>query len=450
MVGRKSGKSPLAAAILAYVLFEDGEPFAEISGVAGDFEQACYVFDHARGMIEQNPKLAERVQIYKGQQRGIRLLADESMYKVMSAEKRGKHGGNTHLLIVDELHVINDREYLDALETGTGSRLQPITLMMTTSDFERPDSICNDEHEYATQVRDGVVKDARYLPCIYEAHRNDDYTSTRTWRKANPTYPVTPTHEYLETKCKLAEERPSFLNTFKRLHLNIRTETATRWLPMDKWNEKCGGSIDLKELEGKPCFAGLDLASKYDLTAFVLLFHVEQRIKLVPYFWVPQSIATTREKANRPMLQDWIKAGLIKATDGDVTDYEVVRADINALGERFAFEIGVDLSYNGGWLPPKLQEDGFTITGIGQGFPSLCEPTLELETLVIDGRLSHGDNEVLRWMASVVGVETDSGGRMRPTKTSERGKIDGIVCAIMALKLAMAAGTIVKPGIAFA
>jgi len=170
----------------------------------------------------------------------------------------------------------------------------------------------------------------------------------------------------------------------------------------------------------------------------------------VPYFWVPQSIATMREKANRPMLQDWIKAGLIKATEGDVTDYEVVRADINALGERFAFEIGVDLSYNGGWLPPKLQEDGFTITGIGQGFPSLCEPTLELETLVIDGRLSHGDNEVLRWMASVVGVETDSGGRMRPTKTSERGKIDGIVCAIMALKLAMAAGPIVKPRIAFA
>jgi len=273
--------------------FADGEPAAQVYCAAADREQARLVFNAAKRMVPAEPELARRARIYMN---AIMVEATGSVLKVVSAGAYSKHGVNAHGIIIDELHARPDRELVDVLTTSTGARRQPVIIYITTADFDRP-SICNEKHDYACKVRDGIIADPAFLPVIYEAARDEDWTSPKVWRRANPNLGVSIGEEYLERECRRARETPTYENTFKRLHLNMRTQQDIRWLQMVKW-DACGRvPIDPASLEKKRCFAGLDLSTTTDVTALTLVFPItddaDQREKLpgamgtvavLPYF----------------------------------------------------------------------------------------------------------------------------------------------------------------------
>jgi phage terminase large subunit-like protein len=123
----------------------------------------------------------------------------------------------------------------------------------------------------------------------------------------------------------------------------------------------------------------------------------------------------------------------VKLTDGAVTDYDVIRADINMLAETYVIrEIAFD-RWNATQLATQLSGDGFAMIGFGQGFASMAGPSKELERRIVGRELGHGGNAVLRWMASNVTVSTDPAGNIKPDKAKSTERIDGIVAAVMAL-----------------
>lgn len=440
-VPRKNGKTCLCAGIILYVLFTDNEPGAEIYGAASEYRQASLVFAHAAGMVKRNERFAERVRIYAGQAKAIQMLDhpenvdDLSVYRVISREAYSSHGYNMHLGVIDELHTQPDRELVDALETATSSRRQPLFVMITTADYDREGSICNEKHDYAKKVRDGELVDSEFLPVIYEASIDDDWKDEAVWHRVNPNLGISKSIEYMRSQCRKAAESVAFLTTFLRLELNVKTSQSVLWLPMDDW-KLCCGDVDEAALEGRTCYAGLDLATISDLTALVLGFPVDGKFKLLSMFWVPDK-CKPRQESERRLYQQWIEAGHIRVTPGDMTNYSFVRRDINALGDRFGIHtIAVDRRFQGAQLAGELTDDGFEVVSFGQGFPTMAAPTLGFEFAVKAHMLEHGDNPVLNWMASNVEVETDTGGCIKPTKSGSRAKIDGIVCAIMALALA--------------
>jgi phage terminase large subunit-like protein len=435
-VARKNGKTPLAAGVLNYMLFEDGEPGAEIYGAATEYKQATLVFEHARGMVLNNPRLHDVCKIYSGQAKAIQLVSDYSTYRVIASDDKSSHGFNTHAAVIDELHTQQNRDLTDALMTSTGARDQPLILYITTSDFDREGSICNEKHDYACKVRDGF-KDAAFLPVIFEADPDDDWTKPATWKKANPNLGVSVSREYLKRECKRAQETASFENTFKRLHCNIRTQQDVRWLQMSQW-DICDGKVARDALIGRPCYAGLDLASTIDIAAFILLFP-EDGNAVLPFFWVPADNAHRRERKDKVWYETWARQGLIELTLGNVLDYDRIRARIVELGEDYEIrQIAVD-RWNSTQLQTQLQGDGFEVMPFGQGFASMSAPTKELERLILACELSHGGNPVLRWMASNVSTEEDPAGNLKPSKKKSTEKIDGIVALIMALGGAMLA-----------
>jgi len=183
-VPRKNGKTTLAAGIMLYMMFMDGEPGAELYSAAADREQATLVYEQAKGMVLADPDFSRMCKIYST----AKCIYDEktnSSYKAVSAEANTKHGYNSHCVIIDELHAHKDRELVDVLITSTGSRTQPLVLHVTTSDYQR-ESICNEKYEYACQVRDGIIDDPSFLPVIYEASIDDDWKDPEIWAKANP------------------------------------------------------------------------------------------------------------------------------------------------------------------------------------------------------------------------------------------------------------------------
>jgi phage terminase large subunit-like protein len=426
MIPRKAGKSTLAAGIGLYLLFADGEPGAEIYSAAADREQAGIVFEMAKQMVAASPILAKRAESFK---RAIVVNQTASAYKVLSSDAFTKHGLSAHGIIFDEVHAQPNRELWDVLTTSVGARRQPLTVAITTAGYDRH-SLCFELYDHACKVRDGVIDDPHFLPVIFEAGEDDDWKEPATWRKAHPGLGVSVKEEFLADECVKAQHLPSFENTFRRLYLNQWTEQESRWISLDTW-DACAG--ELPELDGRECFAGLDLASTTDIAALSLVFEVEGRLYVRPFFWVPAEGIKRRSERDRVPYDAWVRAGLIEATEGDVIDYDVIRKRINELAEQYRIrEIAVD-RWNATQISTQLTGDGFEMVGFGQGMASMSGPMKELERRLLAKEIAHGGNAVLRWMAANVSATQDAAGNVKPDKSKSSGRIDGIVATIMAI-----------------
>lgn len=448
-VPRKNGKTPFCAGIVNLVMFTDGEPGAQIYSAAAEREQAALIFRHASGMIARNPAMASRARIYRSF-RSIEYAAEGTVYKALSADADTKHGLGAHLVIVDELHAHRDGELVDVLLTSTAARRQPLVIYITTADYAR-ESVCNTKYDYASKVRDGVIPDSSFFPVLYEASVDDDWTDPKVWAKANPNLGVSVKLDYLERECQRAKSEPSYENTFKRLHLNIRTQQDVRWIPLDKWNA-CDGEVDEAALAGRECFGGLDLSSKLDVTAWVLVFpptDEDPKWRVLPRFFVPEDNARDRERRDRVPYTTWAAQGFIALTPGNVVDYEHVKAVIAEDARRFTIrEIAYD-SWNATQIALQLQDVGATMVEFGQGYRSMSEPSKEFERLIVSRDLAHGGNPVLTWMASHVAAESDPAGNIKPSKKKSTERIDGIVATVMALGRALVTGDAPEPSIHF-
>ncbi len=426
---RGNGKSTWCAGLALLMLVADNEPGAEIFGVAADREQTRMVFDVAQAMVQDSPHLSKLVKIYK---HSMVVESTRSVYRVLSAEAYSKHGLNPHGIIFDELHAQRNRELYDVMSTAMGKRAQPLMIMITTAGYDRQ-SICYQQHEYARQVAAGIIDDPTYLPVIYSADAEDDWTSEAVWEKVNPNWGISVQPSVLRQEYQVALSTPAYQNTFRRLYLNQWVSQETRWIDMNSW-DAC--ATPLPDLTGRRCYGGLDLASTTDIAALVLAFPPEEEgepVWLLPLFWIPEENMHDRERRDRAPYATWVQQGLIEATPGNVIDYDYIRQRVNEMATSFDLhQIAFD-PWNATQLSLQLQGDGLEMVEMRQGFGSMTAPSKELLRLVLARGVGHGGNAVLRWMADNVTAKQDPAGNVKPDKGKSTNKIDGIVAAIMAL-----------------
>lgn len=447
-VPRKNGKTPTLAGMCLHALCFDGEFGAEVYSAASDREQASLIFKHADGMVMLDPALSKRLTVSRGVgQRTIAYKNAMSMYQVIDALPDGAHGLNIHFCAVDELHAQRNRDLVDVLQTATGARRQPMIGYITTADYMR-DSICNEKYEHARSVQADPSVDPEFLPIVYEATSEDDWTTEETWKKANPNLGVSVKLEHLERECRKAQRNAAYENTFKRLHLNIRTEVDTLFIRRDVWM-KCGPRDGqpqdpvlwrdwaLRYLRGKTCWGGLDLGENRDLTAFVAVFPPQDGDPLwyiLPWFWVPEETMRERSRTDRASYYQWVKDGFILTTPKATTDYRLVRQDITEkIASRFRFQdIGYD-RYKATEIIMNLGDDGLQMVAFPMTSTVMNGPMVEIDTMVAHELANHGNNPVLTWNAMNVVVESDSNENMRPNKRKSPDRIDGFVATLIAL-----------------
>ena len=437
-IPKKQGKSELGAAIALNMLVNDDEWKAEVYSCASDRQQAAIVFDVAADMVRQSPALLKRIKLIPSTKRMV-YMPTGSIYQVLSSEVATKHGLNVSACIFDELHTQPTRALYDVMTQGSGdARKQPLWFFLTTAGTDR-NSICWEVHQKALDILEGRKADQRFYPVIFGLPEDADWTLEENWYRANPSIGHTITIDKVRDAFNKAMETPADENMFRQLRLNQWVKQSIRWMPMEKWDE-CGGVVDQYELEGRLCYAGLDLSSTGDLTTLVLVFPPtddDEYYMVLPFFWLPEETLTLRVRRDHVMYDQWAQQDYLKTTEGNVVHYAFIEKFICELGERYNIrEIAYD-RWNATMMVQTLEDDGFTMVPFGQGFKDMSPPTKELMRIVLERKLNHGGHPVLRWNMDNAYVRTDAAGNLKIDKEKSTEKVDGAVALVMALDRAM-------------
>lgn len=439
LLPRGNGKTTLSAALgLLHTFGPESEAAGQIIAAAADREQASIAYTTATRMVEKDATLS-RITKVTPSGRKIAHPASGSIFKAISHEAYSKHGMSISCLIADEVHAWPTRELWDVLTSSMGKRDEPLTIVITTAGVG-VHGLAYELYDYAKRVQSGAVEDETFLPVLFEGEKDADWKDEQLWQAVNPAIASGfRSLEEMQIMARRAAEVPAQLEAFKRLYLNIWSDGAPDpWLDLDVYDE---GStpFDLADLEGEPCFLGVDLSSTQDLTAVVAAFpRPDGELLIAPWFFVPADSLRRRQERDQIPYLTWADQGLIEATAGNVVDYDQVESLIFDLAERFRVEeVAID-RWNSTATTNRLQEAGLTVAAFGQGMKSMSPAVKETERLILARKFVHGGNPVLRWNFSNVVIETDAAANRKPSKAKSAEKIDGAVATLMAVSRALA------------
>lgn len=426
---RKNGKTELGAGIALRLLFADKEKGAEVYSVAEDLDQANKVFAAARTMVEADDRLLDRCKVYK------RLIEHQngSIYRVIPSDAAGNHGHNPSGVIFDELHTQKTRDLWDVMTSGQGTRAQPLTVAFTTAGTDK-ESICWEQHDYGEKVAKGLVTDPSFYYCRYGQADGDDWEDEEVWKRCNPALGDFLLMSFLRSEYAKAKASPARQNAFRNLYLTEWTQQVERWIDMGVWDESAGSVVE-PDLGNQTCFGGLDLASVSDLTAWVMAFPQDDgKVKLVGHYFVPEAALQSHRKYSS-LYRQWESRPNFHVTPGEATDYGFVRAQIVKDANRYYLgKINMDYKFQGGQLASELLDDeGLPVESFSQTHMGYGDPMREFERLLLERKLEHGGDPIMRWAADNVVARQDENGNLKPDKKRSQDKIDPIVAAVMAI-----------------
>ncbi len=432
-VPRGSGKSTLSSGVALYCLLADHEPGAEVYSFATTRDQAKIVFGDAKVMAEHNPALRERF--------GLQVLANalyvpstNSTFQAKSAEGSTLDGLNTHLAVVDELHAHKTRAVYDVVETSLGKRRSSLLWCITTAGFDTS-GICYEVRTMCTKVLSRLADDETQFAIIYTIDDGDDWSSMEALEKANPNWGVSVRPEVITSLLQKAKTLPSAINNFKTKHLDVWCSARSAWLDMRAWKRCETTGLELSDFEGQPCFIGLDIGSKSDLTVKTYLFPFEEdgkdKYALFCECWLPSKAIET---STNSQYSGWVRSGYIQETDGAMTDLNVIEDSIREDLSRFDVQAITYDPWQATQIATSLSDEGAPMLECRFTVQNVSDPMKTLEALVIDGRIVHDGNPVMAWMMGNVEARIDAKDNIFPRKERHENKIDGAVAAILALR----------------
>lgn len=439
-VPRKNGKSTLLGGLAIYMLAADGEQGAQIVTAATSERQAGFVFGPIKTLADKSPALKRHVRTV-----GKKVLHPRSgsYIEVISSVADAQHGANLHFVCVDELHVHKTPDLVETLETGTGSRRQPLIGIITTADSGKQNTIYARKREYIEQLARGAVKDPASYGVVWAAEALADPFAEGTWKSANPGYGISPTRAYMRAAAAEAQQSPADLAKFQRLHLGLRTKQETKYLDLDVWDRN-GSLLFEDQLAGRQAYGGLDLASTSDLCALAWTFPDDSGgFDALWRLWTPEANLPNLDKRTAGAATVWVREGFLKLTPGNVADYDFIHAQI--VKDMEAFDVrGIAYDpWNSSQLVNDLVGDGAPMIKTRQGLVTLSAPTKELQRILLLGTAErpmfrHGGNPAVRWQADNLSVAMDAAGNVKPDKGHSADKIDAIAATINSLSLVLA------------
>lgn len=337
-VPRKNAKSTLTSGVALYMLTADGEPGAEVYAAATTREQAKIVFSDSRRMAMMDSEFCDRFGV-EVMQHSLTVEHTGSKYVPLHAEGSNLDGLNVHFAAIDELHAHKRRDVHDVIDSGRGSRDQPMLWRITTAGSDRS-GICYEVRTHVTKVLSGTFVDETAFGIIYTLDDGDDAFDPVSWQKANPNYGVSVLEHDMEAAARYARSMAAKRNEFLTKRLNVWVNADSAWMDMAAWERQADRSMRLEDFEGERCIVALDLASKIDVTAKAYAFERDGVLHLFTKFWLPER-AVDQERNSQ--YRGWAHDGHLTVCPGEVTSYDEIEASIRQDVTRFdVLEVGFD------------------------------------------------------------------------------------------------------------
>lgn len=437
-VARKNAKTTTAAGEALYCLTLDDEPGAEVVSAAVDREQAAIVWgEQAKRMVERSKDLRDLG--VQAMAHSIVVPSTGSSFKPLSRDSGSHDGLNIHMAVVDELHAHKTRDMWEVIETATGAREQPLIDAITTAGSDRA-GICFEQRTYVTKILDGVVEDETYWGIIYTIDDKDDWEDEAVWIKANPNLGVSVKIDDLRRKVDKARSTPAAVAGLLTKHFNVWVNADANLFDIRAWERPAseGGcyqpGLRIEDFRGRPCWLGLDLASKVDLNALVALFERDGLYYCFPFLWLPEEAV---EESTNSQYDGWVRSGHIRTTEGQIVDLDEIEDQVRELAKTYGPSSVPYDPHQATQLAVHLEESGVPMVECLQSVRNLSEPTKELDALIREGKIRHDGNPVMAWMISNVVGHYDAKDNVYPKKQYPQNKIDGPVALIMALGMAI-------------
>lgn len=438
-----SGKSPLAAGIGMKGLVADGEARAEIYSAATKKDQAMILFRDAVAMVDQSHELSKRLQKSGTGERcwNLAYMAQGAFFRPISSDD-GQSGPRPHIALIDELHEHKTNTVVEMLRAGTKSRRQALIFMITNAGSGR-NGPCWAYHEYGARVAAGEVVDDSFFTYICGLDEGDDpFSDEGCWPKANPSLQDAdlPGYKYIREQVTEAKGMPSKEALVRRLNFCQWTDAESPWISHEIWKE-ARQDFDIEHLRGRRAVAGLDLSSTTDLTGLVFLVEpVEEREpwKIVPFAWLPDADLQRKADADRVPYVQWHAEGLLHTTPGRAVSKRIILQKLSAMCDYFEI---MAVAYDRWRIEDLIQmasDDGISLPPMkphGQGYKDMTLSIENFERLLLNGEIAHNGHKILTMCVGNAVTVADGAGNRKLDKEKATGRIDLILCAVMAAGL---------------
>lgn len=423
-VGRKNGKSVLAASLALYMLIADGEPGAEVYSTATKRDQAKIVFDEAHNMVNQSPELRRFVKKRRGDLYAPKLMAK---FQPLGKNSDTLDGLNASCVIMDELHGVKTRDLYEVMKQSQSARRQPLLLMITTAGTVR-ESIFDDTYSHAEKVISGEVQDDTFLAVVYELDEREEWRKPDCWQKANPGLGTIKKRQDLEDKVRRAEQEPEFVPGLLCKDFDVRSSSHTAWLQFEDINNEA--RFDVARFRGRYFIGGADLSITTDLTCATALMvdPVTEERFVKQMYWIPGDGFEARVEREKIPYDKWRDAGLLRLCRGNT----IRPADVTQWFLEIVNEWGISPawvyydSYSARYWVDEMDSHGFPMVRCIQGAKTLSLPMQQLGQDLRAKRVNYDNNPILKWCLTNTGVQVDRNANIVPVKSlSPKMRIDG-------------------------
>jgi phage terminase large subunit-like protein len=427
LVGRKNGKTTLLSAIALYMMIADGEGSAECYSVATKKDQASKAFKSACSMRAQSPEIRA---IINKRRTDMYMPTTFSSFEPLSSDSDTLDGLNSHLVIIDELHAIKDRNLYEVMKQSTSSRRQPLVVMITTAGTVR-ECIFDDIYDYANNILEGTIKNDAFLPVLYELDKTEEWKNIECWQKANPGLGTIKQYKYLVEQVERAKADLSSKKGILCKDFNIRNNSEEKWLDFDTVNNE--EMFELDELKGSYAIGGADLSSTTDLTCATLLVMKQKKIYILQHYFIPETKIEEKADNDNVPYDIWEKRGLLTVCSGAKINYTNVTEWFLKMHNEYdisALWIGYDPWGSQYWIT-EMEEAGFEMEKVIQGAKTMSNPMKQLEADLKEKKVNYNNNPILKWCLLNTAIEIDKNDNIRPVKGKKsKQRIDGAVSLI--------------------
>ena len=434
VMGRKNGKSLFASAIIAYMVYLDGEYGARVYCLAPKLEQAAIVYENFFKMITRESELEALV---KKRRSDVYLEETNTTVRPLAFNAKKSDGFNPHLTVCDEIASWPAEQGLkqyEVMKSALGARKQPMILSISTAGYVN-DGPYDELMKRSTAVLQGSSEERRLLPILYIIDDPSKWDDLEELKKSNPNMGVSVSPDFFIEEIAIAKNSLSKRAEFMVKYCNIKQSSTQAWLPFEVVDAASGEEYSLEDFRSSYCVGGIDLSQTTDLTACCVVIEKGGRLYIFARFFMPENkIEELQEREGVPY-RLYVNAGLIQPSGENYVDYNDCFLWFQMLVEEYEIlplQVGYD-RYSAQYLVQQMEQYGFHMDDVFQG-TNLTPVLHECDGLLRDQKLQLGTNNLLKAHFLNVAIKQDEENRkIRPVKIEQRCHIDGFVAVIDAL-----------------